>query len=107
MSYLSYAVLQFAGKTVWERVKEAALDLTPEIDILAHPDQILEGRGHVVCVYNWVNHFPDCCTVRDFMRSIGVAEDAYGGERWGEAEYEYELYGQAPLLYDIEWVVHI
>ena len=107
MSYLSYAVMEFANKQVWERVKEAAEDMVDEIALLADPDQILEGNACVVCEYNWVNHFPDERTVKDFMGTILVSEKDYGGERWGEERGDYEEYGRHSLDYIIDWSVRL
>jgi len=107
MSYLSYAVLEFADKGVWLKVKEAAKDMVDEIALLAEPDEILEGNACVVCVYDWVNHFPDEMTLKDFMGTILVSEEDYGGERWGEENGDYEEYGKHPLDYIIDWKVRL
>lgn len=107
MSYLSYAVMEFASKDVWEKVRDAADDMVDEIAILSSPDEILEGDACVVCVYDWVNHFPDEMTVKDFMGTILVSQDQYGGERWGEENGDYEEYGRHPLDYIIERKVRL
>lgn len=107
MSYLSYAVLEFKDKATWEKVRDAAEDMVDEIGILSSPDKILEGYTCVVCEYNWVNHFPDEMTLKDFMGTILVPETAYAGERWGEENGDYEEYGKHPIDYIIDWSVRL
>ena len=107
MSYYSYAVLEFKDKATWEKVRDAAEDMVDEIGIISSPDKILEGNEIVVCEYNWVNHFPDEYTLRDFMGTILVPEEDYGGERWGEERGDFEEYGRHPIDYIIDWSVSL